>query len=242
MISVTDASCLVLTRSTTHPASRDRFRDTIMVKQGLTSAPGDISPQLLNQYCAERVTLRQLAGIQGVSVTTIWRRLRRRGISRGSRRGRPTDNEKRATVLKRATQGRSRRQIADELGVTPEWVRSMLAEKGLAVSLQILTCRRCGTAIASGHKAEQRPRVLCLACLRRQPALPFAERLKAFRLAHNLSRAQLSVLCSLSRALIGNYERGEGQPTLPSARRLAAALHISLSTLLGHKARRAAGR
>jgi transcriptional regulator with XRE-family HTH domain len=197
----------------------------------MSSAGDEIAPQLLNQYCAERVTLRQLAHVQGVSVTTIWRQLKRRGIYRGSRRGRPKDQKKRATVLQRAAQGRSRRQIAEELGVTPEWVRSLLAEKGLAVSLQILSCRRCGTAIASGHKAEQKPRVLCPACLRQQPELPFAERLKTFRLAQNLSRAQLSARCGLSRAVIGNYERGEGQPARQSARRLAAALHISMALL-----------
>jgi DNA-binding Lrp family transcriptional regulator len=108
----------------------------------LSSIGDDISRQLLNQFRAEKVTLRQLAGVQGVSVTTIWRRLKRRGICRGSRRGRPAEKEKRATVLRRAAQGRSRREIAKELGVSPEWVRCMLAEHGIAVSLQILTCRR----------------------------------------------------------------------------------------------------
>jgi transcriptional regulator with XRE-family HTH domain len=204
-----------------------------MVKHALPSAGDDLTPQLLTQYCAERVTLRQLAAVQGVSVTTIWRQLKRRGICRGSRRGRPTDKQKRATVLQRAAQGRSRRQIAEELGVTPEWVRSLLAEKGLAVSLQILKCRRCGAPITSGHKAEQNPRVLCLNCVRQQPELPFAERLKCFRLSQNLSRAQLSVRCGLSRAVLGNYERGEGQPTPRSARQLARALRITLATLLG---------
>jgi transcriptional regulator with XRE-family HTH domain len=171
--------------------------------------------------------------MQGVSVTTIWRQLKRHGICRGSRRGRPSAKKTRATVLKRAAQGRSRREIASELGVTPEWVRSILAENGIAVSLQILTCRRCKTRIAGGHKAEQQPRVLCLACLRQRPGLPFAERLKSFRLAQDLSRAQLSDRCGLSRAVIGNYERGEGQPTEASARRLALALGINITALLG---------
>jgi DNA-binding XRE family transcriptional regulator len=215
----------------------DGCRDNIMVTQGVISAGGELSPQLLNQYCAERVTLRQLAEVQGVSVTTIWRQLKRRGIYRGSRRGRPADKQKRATVFKRVAQGRSRRQIADELGVSPEWIRCILAESGLSVSLQILTCRRCKTPIASGHKAEQHPRVLCLACLRQEPDLPFAERLRTFRLAHNLSRRQLSARCGLSRAVIGNYERGEGQPTRPSVRKLAAALRISMAALTGGRQR-----
>lgn len=197
------------------------------------SVKGDLSPLLLDQYRAERATLRELARAHGVSITTMWRKLRDRGISRGSGRGRPADKEIRATVFRLATQGRSRRQIADALGVTPEWVRCLLADHGLSVSLQILTCPRCGKAVASGHKAEKNPHVLCVACLREQPELPFTARLKTYRLAAQLSRAQLSAKCGLSRAVLGNYERGEDRPSRKSARKLAAALHVSVPALMG---------
>src|SRR5262249_17119393 len=98
-----------------------------MLEQRRISAAGGGSPVLRDRYCAERATLRELARAHGVSITTIWRKLRAHGICRGSRRGRPIDRKKRATVLRLAAQGRSRRQIAAALGVTPEWVRCLLA-------------------------------------------------------------------------------------------------------------------
>jgi len=196
----------------------------------------EIAPELLRQYQAEEITLQQLAGLHGVSVSTIWRVLKRRGICRGSRRGRPVNTETREAVLVLAAQGWSRQQIAKQLKVTPEWVRSILAEQGLSVSYQILKCRQCGAVIATGHKAHQpkaNRRVVCPSCLEKQPWLPLSERLKSLRLAQNLSVAQLSAKSGLSRAAIGTYERGKGQPTPENARKLADGLGVSLLLLFG---------
>jgi transcriptional regulator with XRE-family HTH domain len=196
----------------------------------------DIAPELVRQYQAEEVTLQQLADLHGVSVSTIWRELKRRGICRHSRRGRPVNHLTREAVLALAAKGWSRGQIAKQLKVTPEWVRSILAEQGLAVSYQILKCCQCGAAIASGHKAHQpkpHQQVVCVNCLEHQPWLPFAQRLKGLRLAQNLSVAQLSAKCGLSRAAIGNYERSQGKPTPENARKLAAGLQVSLRLLFG---------
>jgi transcriptional regulator with XRE-family HTH domain len=193
-----------------------------------------IAPNLLTQYRQERITLQELADRYGVSVTTVWRELKRLGASRGSRRGRPVSTQRRALVLALANGGWSRQRIAESLGLTPEWVRSILAENGLAVSLNILTCGRCGAAVATGHKAYQPGRdVLCAGCLRGRPDLPFPQRLKALRLAGNLSMAQLSSRCGLSRTAVGGYERGQARPTGASARKLARALGVSLPALLG---------
>jgi DNA-binding XRE family transcriptional regulator len=198
-----------------------------------------ISTRLLKQYRLGEITLQRLADIHGVSITTIWRALRRRGICRGSRRGRPSNRAQRALVVTLADQGWCRKQIAEHLGVTPEWVRSILADHGLAVSLQHLQCHQCGRVIAAGHKAHQplgdgddwQP--LCLACLEHQPDPTLAQRLKTLRLAHNLSLAQLSAQSGLSRAALWNYECGHHQPSQESACKLAQALGISLATLLG---------
>lgn len=207
-----------------------------MARQSTTPMEIKIAPELINQYRAEEITLQRLADLHSVSVTTIWRELKRHGICRGSRRGRPASHQKRAAVLALAERGFSRQQIADQLGVTPEWVRCILAEQGLAVSLQILKCHQCQAPIATGHKAHQMDphgQPLCVSCLRKKPDLPLAQRLKTLRLADNLSVAQLSARSGLSRAAIGNYERGRGLPTWESARKLARGLGVSLPALVG---------
>jgi transcriptional regulator with XRE-family HTH domain len=195
-----------------------------------------ITAELLRQYQAEEITLQELATLHGVSVSTIWRELKRRGICRGSRRGRPVNSQTREAVLLLAAKGWSRQQIAKQLKVTPEWVRSILAEQGLTVSFQILKCGQCRAVIATGHKAHQpnaQRQVVCVGCLEKQPWLPFSQRLKSLRLAQNLSVAQLSVKCGISRAAIGTYERSQVQPTSENARKLAAGLGVSLRLLFG---------
>ena len=195
-----------------------------------------IASHYLGEYRDGRITLQRLASLYGVSVATVWREMKRRGVSRGSRRGRPVSSRKRSVVLALADQGLSRQQIAERLGVTPEWVRAILADNDLAVSLRILKCSRCGAPIATGHKVHQPKHgrdVLCVACLGRLPDVPLGTRLKTLRLADNLSVAQLSEKSGLSRAAIGNYERGRGQPSGASARKLARALGVSLPTLMG---------
>jgi transcriptional regulator with XRE-family HTH domain len=196
----------------------------------------EIPPELIRRYQAEGITLQQLADRHGVSVSTIWRELKRRGICRGSRRGRPVNHETREAIQALAAKGWSRQQIARQLKVTPEWVRSILAEQGLSVSYQILKCPHCGKTVASGHKAHQpqaNRQIVCAECLEKQPWLPFGQRLRGLRLAQNLSVAQLSARCGLSRAAIGNYERGQGQPTPENARKLAEGLGVSLLLLFG---------
>jgi transcriptional regulator with XRE-family HTH domain len=206
-----------------------------MVKSRASATVLEISAEHLQSYRAGRLTLKKLAEVHGVSVTTIWRELKRRGVYRGSRRGRPPNRQKHPLIIELAAQGLSRRQIAERVGVTPEWVRCILAEHGLSVSLRILKCRQCGKTLTSGHKAEQNPDVLCASCLSRHSGYSFGQRLRSLRLAANLSRAELSARCGLSQALLGNYERDEGQPTEESLGRLAQGLGVKVETVLGEK-------
>jgi transcriptional regulator with XRE-family HTH domain len=199
-----------------------------MARSSSRRVPLTISSGLLNKYRAKQITLQQLASLKGVAVATIWRQLRRQGIWRDSRRGRPPSSKKRSLILSLAAEGWNRRQIAEHLQVTPEWVRSILAEHGLTVSLEILRCQQCGTVVARGHKVHQSgPPVLCPSCLQRKPEAPFAQRLKSHRLAKNLSVAELSARSGLSRAAIGKYERGLAEPSPASAGKLARALDMS---------------
>jgi DNA-binding XRE family transcriptional regulator len=203
-----------------------------MATPGSHQVPFRLSSGLLNQYRSKQITLQQLASLNGVSVTTIWRELKRRGLSRGSRRGRPPSFKKRSLVLSLAAEGWTRRQIADHLRVTPEWVRSILAEHGMAVSLQILRCGQCGAVLAKGHMAYQGEQAaVCLSCLQSMQDATFSQRLKAHRLARNFSLAELSTRSGLSRAAIGSYERGLTHPSPSSAGKLAHALGISEADL-----------
>jgi transcriptional regulator with XRE-family HTH domain len=186
-----------------------------------------------SEYRAGEITLRQLADQFGVASCTIWRELKRGGICRDSRRGRPPSSRKRSLVLALASLGHTRREIAEKLGVTAEWVRTILADNGLAVSLQVLKCKCCRTPVAKGHKAYQGTRPLCVACVQQRRHVPFAQRLLAFRLARELSRAQLAFQAGLSPALVGNYERGVGRPTPQTTRKLALALEVTIADLVG---------
>lgn len=204
-----------------------------MNKNSKSTVSLKIAAHLIRQYQEEKITLQELATEHEVSVSTIWRELKRRGVSRGSKRGRPTTRDKYPQVIALAGQGWTRRQIAEHLDLTPEWVRCILAEHGLTVSMRILKCRQCGTPVTSGHKAERNEETLCKFCLLKQDHPAFADRLRAFRLAASLSQAQLSQLTGLSQAAIGIYERGQGQPTLESVRKLAHGLGVKVSALLG---------
>src|SRR5262249_44696292 len=123
-------------------------RSTNMTKSSHASVELHLTAKHLNQYCAEKITLRQLADSYRVSVSTVWRELKRQGVCRGSRRGRPQNREKHPVVVALAEQGCSRQQIAERLGITPEWVRCILAEYGMAASLQLLKCHCCGATVA----------------------------------------------------------------------------------------------
>jgi transcriptional regulator with XRE-family HTH domain len=184
-----------------------------------------ITAELRRQYEAGSLTLRELADSLDVSIATVWRWLKRQGASRGSRRGRPPNSKKRSLVLDLATQGLTRSQIADQLGITPEWVRVILADNGVAISMHVLKCAKCGVTIATGHKVHQGDQpALCPGCLRQSPHATFGQRLKALRLARNLSVAQLGDQCGLSRTTIENYEKDQAVPTPASFRKLAKRL------------------
>ncbi len=190
-----------------------------------------IAAHLLRKYREEKITLQELAAMHDVSISTVWRQLKRCGIDRGSKRGRPSTRKNYPQVIELAARGWTRRQIAEHLGLTPEWVRCILADHGLTVSLRILKCRKCGADVADGHKAERNGEALCKFCLQRERPT-FAQRLKTFRLAENLSQAQLSKRTGLSQSMIGNYERDQGRPSFASVQKLARGLGVKTAALV----------
>ncbi len=63
-----------------------------------------------------------------------------------------------------------------------------------------------------------------------------ANNIRAFRREKNLSQEELAEMCDLHRTYIGSVERGERNVTLSTLEALAAALDVSVSTLLTKKA------
>jgi transcriptional regulator with XRE-family HTH domain len=66
-------------------------------------------------------------------------------------------------------------------------------------------------------------------------ATDFGERLAAARKAAGLTQTQLAGRLSLSQQMIDYYERRAKNPTADFIRKAAAALNVSVDTLLGHE-------
>ncbi|MBV9125595.1 MAG: helix-turn-helix transcriptional regulator, partial [Planctomycetes bacterium] len=57
--------------------------------------------------------------------------------------------------------------------------------------------------------ARDAPTALCLKCLTKQPEAPFSQRLKALRLAANLTKFELAKKAGMTNGMISLYEKGK---------------------------------
>ena len=63
----------------------------------------------------------------------------------------------------------------------------------------------------------------------------FSVRLRELRVRKNLDKKTLAELCGLSKDMIGQYERGERQPSAKSLMALADYFDVSVDYLLGRE-------
>ena len=63
----------------------------------------------------------------------------------------------------------------------------------------------------------------------------FSRRLRRLRERRGMSRKALGELCGLSKNIIGQYERGEKEPSVRTLIALAEHLDVSVDHLLGRK-------
>ena len=63
----------------------------------------------------------------------------------------------------------------------------------------------------------------------------FPKRLRKLREKRRMSRKALGELCGLSKNIIGQYERGEREPTIRSLEKIAGFFEVSTDYLLGRK-------
>lgn len=93
--------------------------------------------------------------------------------------------------------------------------------------------------LSAGALRRDAATALCLRCLAARPEAPFAQRLKALRLAAGLSRAELAQRSGLAPGSLRAYEDGRRKPQRRSVTHLARVLGDGLH---GGKPRKAAAK
>jgi transcriptional regulator with XRE-family HTH domain len=151
--------------------------------------------------------------------------------------GRKPNLQRRRQVVQMRDRGLTLDQIASRFGVSKQAIWSLLHGRPLRTAARAVHCTGCGVLILSpGALRRDAATALCLACLRARPAVPFAQRLQALRLAAGLSRAELATRAGVAPGSLRAYEEGVRSPQLRSATRLAGVLGADLLAGPAHKA------
>jgi transcriptional regulator with XRE-family HTH domain len=120
--------------------------------------------------------------------------------------------------------GLSLAEIARTLGMRRQGVQDILRRMTQART-RVHPCCTCGRPIASaGVLPDGRGVALCLECLAQLPEAPFGQRLRAYRLASGLTRAELGRRAFLAGARIAEYEQGKRKPLRCTLTRLVDVL------------------
>jgi transcriptional regulator with XRE-family HTH domain len=143
--------------------------------------------------------------------------------------GRKPNLERWRQVEELRAAGLSLSEIGRRLGITRQAVQGMLRYiDKTKTRVRSVPCCACGRDIVSaGALSSGRGAALCLACLAQRPDAPFGQRLKAYRLAAGLTKAQVTARCGLSPNAVGMYEGKGITPKVPTALRLAKTLGVS---------------
>jgi transcriptional regulator with XRE-family HTH domain len=145
--------------------------------------------------------------------------------------GRKPDLERRRQAGQLRDRGLTLAEVARRLGITKQAVWSLLNHRARRTAARAVPCSACGAMIVSpGALRRDAASALCLNCLRARPAVPFALRLKALRLAAGLSRTELSQRAGVAAASLRAYEDGRRKPQDRSAVRVARVLGEELLT------------
>ena len=118
--------------------------------------------------------------------------------------GRKADPRRQRLAAALRARGLTFAAIGRRLGVTPEAARQMALAAGRPAPPR---CASCAGPLPARSRG-----VRCPACVAADPDAPFAERLRALRLAAGLTGARLAALAGLSYTTIRNYEGGRGRP------------------------------
>ena len=145
--------------------------------------------------------------------------------------GRRPDPRRRGEIARLRGQGLSQAEIGRRLGVSRQSVQLTLRAMA-RVPARSVPCAGCGLAIASeGALPSDAGSALCLSCLAARPAAPFAQRLKACRLAAGLTKAELASRAGLTHQMLRHYEDGSREPRWRQVARLVSVLGSALMTV-----------
>jgi transcriptional regulator with XRE-family HTH domain len=146
--------------------------------------------------------------------------------------GRKPDVKRRAEIIRLRDRGLSLAEIGRRLGMSKQGVFQVLAVLRQPARQRSVTCAQCGSVIPSpGALGSDAGRALCLACLGSRPDTPFSVRLKAFRLAAGLMKAELAGRAGVSPMTIHLYETGAREPRWSQIASLVRVLGPGLVTL-----------
>ncbi len=143
-------------------------------------------------------------------------------------RGRPPATARRRLAAELRAAGLTLAEVGKRLRVSEHGAGYLLRPPRRQPQAIDLRCAGCGTPInPAGAIARDVGKALCLRCLARTPGAPFPQRLKSYRLAAGLARAELADRAGLRRADVGYYEAGDRAPRRAALAALAKALRVS---------------
>ena len=183
-----------------------------MAQRGPKPKPVELREHWLEQFRSGTINLAELARRAGVSVSTVHRELRRRGVeTAGYRGGRRTPLTVARRVVALYRRGLSLRRVAQRTGLSAEGARKVLQRAGVQLRPRAPSC-----PLRDPYGRPIR--------LRR-----FGPRLRALRQAAGLSRAQLAAQAGLHPLTVGALEAGRQTPQWTTLKKLAGALGVNLA-------------
>jgi transcriptional regulator with XRE-family HTH domain len=145
--------------------------------------------------------------------------------------GRKPDVSRRAEISRLRARGLTFAEIGRRLGISKQGVHAVLT-KSRQLPRRRVPCADCATPIEStGVLPSDEGGALCLPCLVSRPDVSFGARLKAFRLAAGLMKAELAKRVGLSPMTIHYYEAGLREPRWPQIAPFVRVLGPELVTL-----------
>jgi transcriptional regulator with XRE-family HTH domain len=145
-------------------------------------------------------------------------------------RGPKPNRKRRREAARLRDRGLTLSEIGWRLGISRQGVASILRPLREAPAIP---CRHCGVAIVSaGALPSDAGKALCLGCLPRGPNAAFEQRLKTFRLAAGLTKAELARKAGVRQTSLSRYEDGWARPRPATFASLARALGVPSEALM----------
>jgi transcriptional regulator with XRE-family HTH domain len=146
--------------------------------------------------------------------------------------GRKPNVRRRSQIARLRARGLTVSEIARRLGVTRQAIHGALAQLRRPLPQRSVPCAACAAPIVSaGALDSDAGQALCLRCLACRPQAALGVRLKAFRLAAGLTKAELAQRSGVTAMAVHQYEAGTREPRWRHLAPLVAALGPGLVTL-----------